>query len=161
MRKTDLRRLEALEKEERCREQRQRRSLRQAAVYIWIIVLAYYLGNLQSNEDDEDNPHEAHARALGYPSSHDFFEAGFKKKDISEIRKRYDDAYRRLFAKVGLDFDNTPPSVLFDAVVTMIDQLPEQWLNWLRSNLQQWCKDAELEPGSNVPRRLSGDNLSF
>jgi hypothetical protein len=159
MRKTDIRRLEALEKEERCREQRQRCSLRQAAVYIWIIVLAYYLGNLQSNEDDENDPYEAQARALGYPSGSDFFEAGFKKKDISEIRRRYHDAYRRLFAKVGLDFDDTPASVLFDAVVTMIDQLPEQWLNWLRSNLQQWCKDVELAPGSNVPRRLSGDNL--
>ncbi len=157
MRKTTLRRLEALEKEELFREQRELSSLREARVYLWNIVLGYYLGDLKSDEENE--PFEAHARALKYPSSADFFGDGYMKKNISEILKRYDDAYRRLFAKVGLAFDDTPPSVLFDAFVTMVDQLPEQWLIWLRSNLKQWCEDAEIAAGSNVPRRLSCDNL--
>jgi hypothetical protein len=156
MRKTNLRRLEALEKEQRSREQEERSSLRRAAAYIWIIVLAYHLGGI--TRDDESGPYAGYARALGYPSADDWFETYFEK-DRTELRKRRDDAYRRLFAKVGLDFDNTPRNVLFDAVVTMVDQLPEQWLNWLRSHLRQWCRDAELAPGSNVPRRLSAANL--
>ena len=47
MRKTTLRRLETLEKEHRSREQKELRSLRVARTYIWIIVLAYYLGGLE------------------------------------------------------------------------------------------------------------------
>ena len=122
-------------------------------MYIWDIVLAYYLGGLKS---DETSSREAYARALKYPSGNDFFEA---LKDIAEIHKRFDDAYRRLFANVGLDFDGTPPSILFDALVTMVNQLPDQWLNWLRFNLRKYCSHAEIAAGSNLPRRLSGDNL--
>jgi hypothetical protein len=164
MRKTTLRRLEALEIEHRSREQKELRSLREARTYIWIIVLAYYLGGLESQEgpreegDWEKDPLEAHARALKYASSDDYFKAGFIKKDISEIHERHEDAYRRLFANVGLDFDSAPPSVLFDALVTMVDQLPDQWLNWLRSNLLDWCT-TEIAAGSNLPRWLSGDNF--
>ena len=154
MRKTLLRRLEALEKEHRSREQKELSSLRVALVYIWQIVLACYLGGLKS---DEDSPGEAFARALNFPSEDDYVEALFKK-DIS-FHNRFDDAYRRLFANVGLDFDGTPPSILFDALVTMVNQLPDQWLNWLRFNLREYCSHAEIAAGSNLPRRLSGDNL--
>jgi hypothetical protein len=79
MRKTILRRLEALEQEHRSREQEKLDSLLNANVYLWTIVLAYYLGDLQSDE----NPFEANAK----------------------LHERYNDAYRPLFAKVGLDFD--------------------------------------------------------
>jgi hypothetical protein len=176
MRKTILRRLEALEKEHCSREQKELSSLTEARVYIWTIVLAYYLGGLKSDEeeegpweaDDEEEaaiyvrhlhrPWEAYARALKYPSWDDYFEAGFIKKDVSEFLERLDDARRRLFANVGLDFDGTAPSVLFDAVVTMVNQLPDQWSDWLRSNLQEWC-NAEIADGSNLPRWLSGDNF--
>ena len=48
--KTLLRRLEALEKEERLREQKALSSLQTARLYIWMIVLAYYLGDLRSDE---------------------------------------------------------------------------------------------------------------
>jgi hypothetical protein len=164
MRKTILRRLEVLEKQLRSREEKELSSLGGARVYIWIIVLAYYLGGLKSDGD----PHEVRARALKYQSSDDHSEVILKVmhendiKALSEINERYNDAYRRLFAKVGLDFDSAPPNVLFDAFVTMVNQLPEQWLNWLRSNLQQWCPDAEIAVGSNLPHRLSCDNfLSF
>jgi hypothetical protein len=123
-------------------------------------VLAYHLGDLKSDEED---PREAEARALKYPSRADWFHVVLRAmrkdiKDLSEIHERYNDAYRRLFAKVGLEFDDTPRKVLFDALVMMINQLPDQWLKWLRSNLQQWCPDAEIAADSNLPRRLSGDN---
>ena len=76
-----------------------------------------------------------------------------------DLSKRHIDAYRRLFAKVGLDFDSAAPSVLFDAFVTMVNQLPEQSLNWLKSTLQKRCPSAEIGAGSNIPRELSGDNF--
>src|SRR2546430_5127792 len=86
MRKTTLRRLEALEKEHRSREQEELSSLEGALVYIRLIVLAYYLGGLKSDEEEEgpweadeekeaiiyvdhlNRPWEAYARALKYPS---------------------------------------------------------------------------------------------
>jgi hypothetical protein len=105
-----------------------------ARLYIWIIVLAYYLGGLESDEEgpweEGKGPWEAYARALKYASSDDYFEA--LKKDLSEIHERHNDAYRRLFANVGLDFDDASSRALFDAVVTMVNQLPEQWLNWAK-----------------------------
>jgi len=161
MRQRILRRVEALEKGHRTREQRELSSLQEALLFIWQIVLAYHLGDLKSDEKD---PREAEARALKYASNDHYFGTILKvvnDRDIeamSEIRERYTDAYRRLFAKVGLDFDKTPRNVLFDALVTMVNQLPEQWLNWLRSNLQQRCHHAEVAAGSNLPRRLSADN---
>jgi hypothetical protein len=163
MRKTVLRRLEALEKEHRSREQKEQSALEEACMYIWRTVLAYYLGGLES--DKEGAVSDAHARALNYRSRYDFFEVILEVVNknnidkISEIEDRYNDAYHRLFAKVGLDFDDTPLTKLFDAFVTMVDQLPDQWLNGLRSDLQEWCRDAEIAVGSNVPRRLSPDNL--
>jgi hypothetical protein len=150
MRKTISRRLEALEQKHRSREEKELSSLGDARFYIWMIVLAYYLGDLKSDEKD---PWEAYRRALQYPSH---YGALFEE---SEFCKRLNDAYRRLFANVGLDVDGTPPSVLFERFVTMVNQLPEQWLNWLRSNLRQYCSHAEIPTGSNLPRRLSADNL--
>jgi hypothetical protein len=153
MRKTVLRRLEALEKEHRYREEQELSSLENARMYICIIVLAYYLGGLKS----EQSPWEAHSRALKYPSDEDFSKA--LSNGDGSIMRRYNAAYRRLFAKVGLDFDNAPRSALFDAFVTMINALPDEWLDWLRYNLQQWCPHAEIGVGSNLPRRLSKDNF--
>jgi hypothetical protein len=43
MKKTAFRRLEALEMEERSREQKELSSLAEARIYIWIIVLAFGL----------------------------------------------------------------------------------------------------------------------
>jgi hypothetical protein len=163
MRQRILRRLEALEKEHRSCEERELSSSQAALLYIWQIILGYYLGDLRSDERD---PSEAEARALKYASREDYDKTilnllSYREIEAaSEIEERYTDAYRRLFAKVGLDFDKTPRNVLFDALVTMVNQLPDQWLNWLRSNLQQWCcRHAQFAAGSKLPRRLSADNV--
>ena len=66
------------------------------------------------------------------------------KRDVLGFSERHYDAYRRLFAKAGLDFDATPRAVLFEAFVTMVNQLPDYWLKWLRSNLRQWCDDLRF-----------------
>jgi len=175
MRQKTLRRLEALEKEECSRQQEELSSLRQPLVYIEMIVLAYYLGGLKSDEEDPKDTYaraldyqfgidifvgDAQARALNYSSGIDFFHAVANNK-LSEIRKRYNDAYRRLFASVGLDIDSAPLSVLFDEFVTMVNQLPEPWLNWLKSNLQKHCPHAEIDAGSNIPRWLFGGDYNF
>jgi hypothetical protein len=151
-----LRRLEALEKGHRSREERELSSLEGTGFYIRQIVLGYYLGDLKPEEGDS-GPFEAEVRALNYESPDDYFEALFNVKEV--LSDRYNDAYRRLFAKVGLNLDNTPRNVLFDALVTMVNELPDQWLNWLRSRLRQNCPHAEIAVGSNLPRRLSGDNM--
>ena len=160
MRKTVLRRLKALEKEHRYCEEQELSSLWTARMYIWRIVLAYYLGRLKSNEEGDS---DANARALKYRSGDDYFEVILKvmhENDIealSEIVERYRDAYRRLFAKAGLDFDNAPRSALFDAFVTMANSLPDKWLHSLKSDLQQWCPKVDFD--SNLPRRLSAENF--
>jgi hypothetical protein len=154
-------RLEALEKGHRSREERELSSLMGAGFYIWEVVLGYYLGGLKPDEGDS-GPFEAQLRALNYESGADYLEALFKVKNDSGtevMSDRFNDAYRRLFAKVELNFDDTPRNVLFDALVTMINELPDQWLNWLRSRLRQYCPNAEIAVGSNLPRRLSGDNM--
>jgi hypothetical protein len=157
MRKTVLRRLEALEKEYRSSEQRELHGLRTAQIYIWKIVLAYYLGGLKL---DEERPSDAEASALKYRSEYEFFDA-LLRKDIVDIHERYNDAYHRLFAKVGLDFNNTPRNELFEAFVAMVNQLPDKWRDWLRSNFEQYCQHVEIAAGSNLPRRLSADNFFF
>jgi hypothetical protein len=145
MRKTILRRLEFLEREHRSREQEKLDSLAEAKMYLWLIALGYYLGDLQS--DEKDDPFEGSERAL--------------KVSNGLIYEQYNDAYRRLFAKVGLDFDATPRNVLFDAFVTMVNRLPDQWLDWLRTHLRKYCLHAEIPAGSNIPRGLSGDDFLF
>jgi len=73
-------------------------------------VLAYYVGDLKP--DDED-PGEAEARALNYESRNDYLEALFKGEK-QEINERFKNAARRLFAQVGLNFDRSSPSALFN-----------------------------------------------
>jgi hypothetical protein len=113
--------------------------LADACYYAWQIVLAYYLGGLVSDDDKDlcnaekrggvfDEDHctllleplsdggtckdldGATARALKYSSRIDY-----SKRDL-ELRDRHIDAYRRLFAKIGLDFDATERDVLFDGL---------------------------------------------
>jgi hypothetical protein len=160
MRKTTLRRLESLEVVNRAREEREQSSLISARVSVWMIVLAFYLGDLKS---DEKHPFDAYTRALKYPSSEEYREdlLCYKGKgDRTRLRKRENDAYHLLFAKVGLHLDTTPRTVLFDAFVTMVDQLPHQWLNWLRFELEgQWCRGLKIPPGANLPCQLSAENF--
>jgi hypothetical protein len=162
MRRTNLiRRLESLEKEYPARERKD--SLGLARNLLWRVVFAYYLGDLKWDERWEEEEEEqldehsgAFLRALKYPSDLAWREA---MNDMQSLVSHFQDAYNRLFAKVGLDFANTPRTVLFDAFVRMVDDLPDGWLNWLRSRLQNWCSDVEIAAGSNVPRQLSGDNF--
>jgi hypothetical protein len=161
MRKTILRRLEALEQEHRSREQEEVSPFAGACACLWHIVFAYYLGDLKS---DEKNPDEATARAFRYQSHKDCFNIAVKailndRKALSEITQREHDVIRRLFAKRGLDFDSSPLSALFDAFVTVVNELPDQWSNWLRSELRKLCPEVELANGSNIPCGLSVDNF--
>jgi len=123
------------------------------------IVLAYYVGDLKP--DDED-PGEAEARALNYESRNDYLEALFKGEK-QEINERFKNAARRLFAQVGLNFDRSSPSALFKSFVRLLDELPQQWMNWLKSNLQEECRSAPIGTGSNTPLEFflsaAGDHL--
>ena len=92
--------------------------------------------------------------------------AVFDRRTISEnalIKKefvnRHTAACRRLFKKVGLDYETTRLSVLFDAFTAMVNRLPDQWLNWVRSILQQYCANLEIAPGFILPRRLCDENF--
>jgi hypothetical protein len=165
MRKTTLRRLEALEKEQRLHKKRELSSRLGPLTCIWLIVFAYYLGDLESDEEERlpewleaERLSVAIARALEYPSEGDYYEAVIWKGG-SGLDRRHNDAYRRLFAKVGLDFDGASSYVLFETFVSMVEQLPNQWLNCLRSDLRKYYSDAEIAPGSGLPHGLSPDNF--
>jgi predicted phage terminase large subunit-like protein len=132
MRKTALRQLEALEREERSYQRNHQSSLETIGFLGWKVVLAHYLGDLKSDEED---PGEAEARALKYESRYDHLEALFNGQ-IAEINTRFKEAARRLFGQLNLDFDRSPRSALSDSFVRMVNELPEQWLQWLESNLQ-------------------------
>ena len=159
MRKRILRRLEALEEDHRSREQKELSSLEEARTYIWIILLAYHSGDLGSDETGTVRRKRESAEVS--ISGRLNIEVFLRQKRHSRFHRRHDDACRRFFAKVGLDFDRTPPSVLFDAFITMVNQLPDQWLNWLRSHSREYCSDPEIAAGSNLPRGLTPDNFLF
>ena len=127
MRKTALRTLELLETEERAGQETHQSSLAATAFLCWKVVFAHYLGDLKP--DDED-PGEAGARALGYDSQYEYMDALFEG-EIAEIKRRFKDACRRLFGQLDLDFDHSPPSASFEAFVSLVDKLPEQWLQWI------------------------------
>jgi len=87
-----------------------------------------------------------------------------RKNRAFEMVERYHDAYRRLFAKVGLDFDATPRSVLFDAFVRMVNELPDEHLNRLRSQfdlnwLRSQFESCAIASGTNLPRGITADNF--
>jgi hypothetical protein len=132
MRKTTLRKLEVLETEERAYQRKDQSSLETTAFLCWKAVFAHHLGDLKP--DDED-PGEAAARALGYESNYEYFEALFRGK-IAEIDKRFKDACCRVFAQLGLDFDHSPRSALSEAFARSLNALPNQCWQWLESNLQ-------------------------
>jgi hypothetical protein len=95
---------------------------------------------------------EAFARALQYPSAHDLFVHADTRNELAECDKRINDASRRLFANVGLDVQKAAPNELREALATMINNLPERWLDWLKCNLQKNCGDDVIAAGSNLSR---------
>ena len=138
MRKRTLSRVDVLENEERSRKLDQQSSAATISFFFRKIVLAYYVGGLKPNDED---PGEAEARALNYESRNEYLEALFNREG-REIERRFKDAARRLFRQVGLNFDRSPPSALIDAFVRLVNQLPQPWLKWLQSNLQEACAAA-------------------
>ena len=90
MRKTTLRQLEVLEREERSYQRKHQSSLETLAFLCWKVLLAYHLGDL---ELDEQDPGEAEARALKYDSRYDYLEALFNG-GIGEINERFKEAAR-------------------------------------------------------------------
>jgi hypothetical protein len=132
MRKATLRQLEVLEREERSYQREHQSSLETLAFLCWKVLLAYHLGDL---ELDEQDPGEAEARALQYDSRYDYLEA-LLNWGIGEINKRFKEAGRRLFGQVNLDFDRSSRSALSQAFVTLVNELPAQWLQWIESNSQ-------------------------
>jgi predicted phage terminase large subunit-like protein len=130
MRKTALGTLERLETEERAGQEAHRSSLIATAFLCWKVVFAHYLGDLKP--DDED-PDDAWARVLGYDSQYEYVKALFEG-EITEIKKRFKDACRRLFGQLGLEKDHSAPGASYEAIAGLVDKLPEQWLQWIESN---------------------------
>ena len=92
-------------------------------------ITAFLMGSL-SAEGTCNDFEGAIARALKC-SSREGYDDMLLRKAV-EFPQRFFDAYRRLFAEVGLDFDTSERAVLFDAFVTMVNQLPDYCLNWFR-----------------------------
>ena len=92
MRKTAIRQLELLEREERSRKLERDESLAALGFFCLKLVFAHYLGGLTL--DDKD-PGEAEARALNYQSRDDYLEALLSGKQ-SDIKNRFKNAARRL-----------------------------------------------------------------
>jgi predicted phage terminase large subunit-like protein len=132
MRKTTLRQLEVLEREERSYQRKHQSAFETLAFLCWKVLLAHHLGDL---EQDEQDPGEAEARALKYDSRYDYLEALFNG-GIADINKRFMEAAHRLFGQVNLDFDRSSRRALSQAFVTLVNQLPEPWLQWIESNSQ-------------------------
>jgi hypothetical protein len=132
MRKATLRQLEVLEREERSYQRKDQSAFETLAFLCWKVLLAYHLGDL---EQDEQDPGEAEARALKYETRYDYLEALFNG-GIADINKRFMEAAHRLFGQVNLDFDRSSRRALSQAFVTLVNQLPEPWLQWIESNSQ-------------------------
>ena len=160
MRQKNLRRLEALEEEHRSRERnhdgKELPVTEMAKACVRIIILAYYVGGLQldvppdrlercnispSYSGNSCEALEAFARALQYASADNWFVD-------AELDKRINDAFRRLFANVGLDVHMAAPNELREALATMINNLPKGWFDWLKEN----CGDGVIVDGSNLSR---------
>ena len=147
MRKSIQRRLEALEKEERNRQNQQDASLdplRRAIFFIKIVVLAYYVGSLEPDE----GPISGWARALNYQSPRELIDA-LSKKDQQEVDKRTHAALLQLYAQVGIDADGASERALFDVLLKLANQLPKQWLEQIEST--QRCYPS---PASDSSHRL-------
>jgi predicted phage terminase large subunit-like protein len=147
MRKRILSRVDVLESEERSRKLDQQSSAATISFFYRKIVLAYYVGGLKPNDED---PGEAEARALNYESRKDYLEA-LLKGEKQEINTRFENACRRLFGQVGLDFDRSLPNALIDAFLQLVTELPQPWLKWLQSNVQEACRSAPIGDTSNIP----------
>jgi hypothetical protein len=163
MKNSTVRRLKALETERSSRQEEEERSRQreeersrfekdrlQVARYLIIrIVLAFYVGGLKPDE----SPDDAYARALKYQSTQELITAteNLQESDLIELNKRIREAELRLYAQVGIDAERAPADALFDAFCKLANQLPEQWLDWLRSDLDEYVPYLEVGPGTRFP----------
>jgi hypothetical protein len=108
-----------------------------------VILFAYYLGGLQP---DQALP-TAIARALNYQDLRGLCEALVRELttgDAADLTARAQQAYGRLFAGWGLD-SNASPAAKTEALNEMFEQLPEQWIGFAESMLEQEAEWAELD----------------
>ena len=122
MRKPLSKRLEALE--------RQRIANQEAAErecyfdLAWMVVPAYFLGDLKP----KDPIAEGFGKALGFRGLEDLCQAlaqHYKGEDVTELRKRADKAFRRLFSDFG--YDGSSPDAFRQSIIRMAGHLPELW----------------------------------
>jgi len=140
MSKRISRRVDVLENEQRFRQSEIQSSWATIFFFCWKIAFAHYLGTLKPDGED---PGEAEARALNYESRDAYLEV-LLNGEKQEINKRFRNAARQLFAQVGLDFDRSPPRLLFASFVRMIGELPEPWIDWLNSKVKEGCRNAPI-----------------
>jgi hypothetical protein len=168
----DLQRgLEALEAEEHEKRQDEENArfekerLDEARSFIMEIVLAFYLGGLKPGEP----PIRAYARALNYGSeeeyinvvdkcrqayddielSRDPIEANPAYGDLVDFATRRREAELRLYAQVGINAEHAPADVLTNAFIQLANQLPEQWLRYIKSELDD--DYIMVGPGTPIP----------
>ena len=61
-----------------------------------------------------------------YDSQYEYMEALFEG-EIAEIKKRFKDAYRRLFGQLDLVFDQSPPGASFDGLIDGVRESAQSW----------------------------------
>ncbi len=129
------RRLEALEQQHAKRVAEARaRDAESRSLAKWI-VLVYYLGDLKLHKPSLNTFSDGLAKALNYRSREDMPSAPSELSDSgrSELATRFDDAYRRLFAKFGLDYDVSSESEQIEALCEMKKAVPHEWVRFIES----------------------------
>ena len=132
MRKQLLKRLEALERQ---RIANQDAAERECFFNLArMVVPAYFLGGLKP----KGSIGEAFGKALGFRGGDDFDQAFaqlLKGGNVSELRKRGDKAFRRLFSDFG--YDGSSPQAFQRGIIRMADHLPELWKAWIMKEVKQ------------------------
>lgn len=145
MKKKILKRLEALERQ---RIANQEAAERECFFNLArVVVPAYFLGHPKPKEWI----FEAFGRALGFQGFEDFNQAFvqvFRDKNISDCRKRADEAFRRLFSEFG--YDGSSPEAFQQGIRRMTDQLPERWKAWIMKEVNKVNYEEEIRREQKV-----------
>ena len=132
MMKQLLKRLEALERQ---RIAKQEAAERECFFNLaWMVVPAYFLGGLKP----KGSIVEAFGKALGFRGEDDLHQAFaqlLRGANVSELRKRGDKAFGRLFSDFG--YDGSSPQALQQGIIRMADHLPELWKAWIMKEVKQ------------------------
>jgi len=145
MNKQILKRLEALERQ---RIANQEAAERECFFNLArVVVPAYFLGRLKP----KDCIFEAFGRALGFREWEDFgqaLEQVFKGENVSDYRKRVDEAFRRLFSEFG--YHGSSPEAFQRGIRRMADQLPERWKAWIMKEVNKVNYEEEIRREQKV-----------